>query len=167
MKALSSTIKGQEKLLAKLRGAATSIPAVLLREMKSQMARAADWSRANKLSGDPLNRRSGRLSRSVTGDAHMDGTTNVVGTLSSNVPYAHVHENGGTFAIPAHTRRPPRSKTPAGHFRKRTDEQRQASVQVSAHKATFPQRAFLRPSLVANKQKIIQGLYSAAIKVMK
>jgi len=166
MKALTLNVQGADKLLDKLRAAPSSIPQAVLQEMKNQMARAADWSRANRLSGDPLHRRSGRLSRSVTGNATLEGYV-VRGTLSSNLPYAHVHEDGGTFEIPAYSRRPPRSRTPGGRLRKRTEAQQESSVTVQSHSATFPQRAFLRPSLVANRDKIVNGLYVAAITAFK
>lgn len=164
MKAISLKIVGGDKLVAKLQRAQSSVPQAVLYEMQNQMARAADWSRANRLSGDPLNRRSGRLSRSITGSATLDGNTVVRGKLSSNVPYAYVHENGGTFNIKAYSRRSARSKAPSGRFRKRTEEQQQATVQVAAHTATYPQRAFLRPSLETNREKIIQALYTAAVR---
>jgi phage gpG-like protein len=166
MKALTANIVGGDKLVAKLRNAQTSVPLAVLREMKNQMARAADWSRANRLSGDPLNRRSGRLSRSINGDATLDGEV-VRGTLSSNVPYAHVHEDGGTFNIPAYTRRPPRTRTAGGRLRKRTEAQNVASVTVQSHTATYPQRAFLRPSLDANRSRIVNALYLAAVQAFK
>ena len=137
----------------------------LRQEMMQQMARAADWSRANRLSGDPLNRRTGRLSRSVTPFAKLEGGR-VVGGLSSNVPYAHVHELGGVFQIPEYTRRPPRSRTAGGRFRKRTEEQQVNSVTVKAHTAKFPQRAFLRPAIESNRGQILQGLRNAIVKVV-
>lgn len=157
-------LNGQE-VVNRLRTGARSVKDVLLQEMRSQMARAADWSRANRLSGDPLNRRTGRLSRSVTPFASLQGAQ-LIGGLSSNVPYAHVHELGGTFNIPAYTRRPARTTTPSGNFRKRTAEQQVSSVEVREHTATFKQRAFLRPSLLSNRDQVLVGLRNAAVKAL-
>jgi phage gpG-like protein len=75
--------------------------------------------------------RSGTLTRSIA-VAH-DGEAVEVGTA---LIYGAVHENGGTFAIPAHTRR-----TKSG---KRT--------LVKAHNKTFRKRPFLAPGL-KNTQK--------------
>lgn len=150
-------------VMQRFRTGAKSFSQVLRQEMLAQMARAADWSRSNRLSGDPLNRRTGRLSRSVTPFANSDGSR-VQGGLSSNVPYAHVHEKGGTFQIPAYTRRPARTKTAGGRFKKRTEEQQVSSIQVKAHTATFPQRAFLRPALEANREQILEGLRASILR---
>jgi len=166
MNALEYKIIGKAEMQRRLRNAGPVVIASLVSEMKAQMARAADWSRANRLSGDPLHRRSGQLSRSVTSGARVEGNS-VIGTLGSNLPYAKVHEQGGIFNIPTYSRRPPRSKTPSGHFRKRTDEQRVASVTVRAHTATFPQRAFLRPALENNRAQILAGLRAATIRSLK
>lgn len=153
-------------VMQRFRTGAKSFSQVLRQEMMNQMARAADWSRANRLSGDPLNRRTGRLSRSVAPFARTDGTR-VEGGLSSNVPYAHVHELGGTFQIPAYTRRPARTKTAGGRFRKRTEEQQTSSITVKAHTATFPQRAFLKPALEANRTQILEGLRMSILRAVQ
>ena len=57
---------------------------------------------AEKLSGQVLKRRSGRLSRSVHGytDAQADSVSGGA-AAGRNVPYARIHEFGGM--IPAHT----------------------------------------------------------------
>lgn len=155
-----------DALVKRFRTGATTLGQALRMEMMNQMARAADWSRANRLSGDPLNRRSGRLSRSITPFAKLENGR-IVGGLSSNVPYAHVHELGGIFTIPEYTRRPARSRTAAGKFRKRTEEQQVSSVTVKQHTATFPERAFLKPALVANRDQVLQGLRSAIIRTVQ
>ncbi|MGH8402573.1 MAG: HK97 gp10 family phage protein, partial [Gammaproteobacteria bacterium] len=62
----------------------------------------ASYIKENKLSGDPLHRRSGRLSSSVH-PVSKSGTDFVSGGAGGGaaVPYARIHEYGGL--IPAHT----------------------------------------------------------------
>lgn len=150
MSALAISIIGGDKLVAKLRTGATTLTEALRQEMANQMARAADWSRANRLSGDPLHRRSGQLSQSLTADADIDGTV-VRGILGSPMPYAHVHERGGIFSIPSHSAVSRRGNT----------------FEVAAHSARYPQRAFLKPALVASRDQILQGLRTRIMQVMR
>lgn len=100
-------------------------------------------------SGPPLaNRltfRSGTLTRSIA-VAH-DGEAVEVGT---NLIYGSVHENGGTFAIPAHTRRTKSGKR----------------ALVKAHNATFPKRPFLAPALKSTQKKRLLIAQREWLKVM-
>lgn len=142
-------IAGAEKLLRRLRSGAATVTEALRQEMEAQMSRAADWSRANKLSGSPLHRRTGQLSRSIVARATVSGS-NIKGTLGSSVPYGKVHERGGTFKIREHSRRNARGKT----------------ITVREHEATFPARPFLKPALMANRQRIINALRSRIAKAV-
>lgn len=150
MSALNLSITGGTELVARLRTGANTVAEALRQEMATQMARAADWSRANKLSGDPLHRRSGQLSTSLTARAELDGGI-VRGVLGSPLVYGRVHETGGTFNIPGHSRTSKAGK----------------SFDVRAHTANYPQRAFLMPSLVANRELILDSLRAAALKVLE
>jgi phage gpG-like protein len=122
------------------------------------MVRLADYVRSSKLSGSPLNRRSGKLSRSISGSASLDGKK-IIGTVGSKgVPYAHVHETGGAFEIPSHERtitmvfgRPIIPKT----------------IIVESYVANFPQRAFLKPSLTEKQSDIISALRETVLQVMR
>lgn len=59
--------------------------------------------KTDKLSGQVLHRRSGRLSRSV--NTKMDSTdTAIFATVGAYAPYAGVHEYGWDGTVPAHTR---------------------------------------------------------------
>jgi len=154
---INLSVYGKQEYVQKFREISQSILPAITHEMQTQMTELADYVRRNKLSGDPLNRRSGRLSRSINGQAFATGNvvTGVVG--SKNVPYAHVHEDGGTFDIPLHTRlisqvfgRPIVPK----------------QIWVSQHSATFPQRAFLKPSLKENEDKIKNALRLTVLDIM-
>lgn len=143
------TVYGKDKLVQGFRTVAAQLTSVVTEEMRHQMTMLADYVRRTKLSGNPLNRRSGRLSRSISGQASAQGHK-VIGVIGSKgVPYAHVHETGGTFDIPAHTRQITMvfGRPVVPH-----------EINVSAHSATFPQRAFLKPSLVEKENDIREAL---------
>lgn len=151
-------VYGKTELVAKWKNIAAQLPSLITDEMKTRMVQLADYVRTNKLSGNPLNRRSGRLSRSINGNASAAGTI-VTGTVGSKgVPYAHVHETGGTFDIPAHERliTVVFGKPVVPH-----------SISVKAHEANYPQRAYLKPSLEENRAQIIAALRNKTLEVMR
>jgi phage gpG-like protein len=151
-------VLGKKELIDKLRNIGPQLTSAITDEMRTQMTMLADYVRIKKLSGDPLHRRTGRLSRSVSGQASAVSKTRVVGTIGSKgVPYAAVHELGGTYMVPQHERqltmvfgRPVMPRT----------------IVVKAHDVTFPKRAFLKPSLDENQNKILDALKQRAVKVM-
>lgn len=160
------TVVGKEELVGKYRSIAERVIPALLRMMAQQMMQTADYSRANEFTGgsDHLNRRTGRLSRAITGRAKTEGTivTGQIGT--SGIPYAYVHEVGGIFQIRAHTRRTG-FDTNAARIRllTKTGAVRAAVKsttvgEVRAHSADYPRRAFLAPALEARREDITTAL---------
>ena len=148
MPTFTFNIYGKEKLTTSLGAMANSFPQRMLPEMKNQMVRLADYVRANKLSGQVLNRRSGALSRAVTGQAEVSGTT-VVGTVgTSGIPYAGIHEFGADFS---------RAVTMAWG---------RPIIPVMAifH---YPERSFLRSSSKEQEDVIMNALRDTAIEVLR
>lgn len=94
-------ITGAERVVKLLGDAPAKITASAKSSLDAWATELAGYIKANKLSGDPLNRRSGRLSSSVhpvtsqTSDTVSGGAGGGAG-----VPYAKIHEFGGL--IPAH-----------------------------------------------------------------
>jgi len=67
-----------------------------MREYMKEVKRVAQ----RKLSGEVLNRRSGRLFRSIRSRVlSRDGEFRIVGRLSSDVIYARIHEFGGRIRV--------------------------------------------------------------------
>lgn len=155
---ISVHVFGKKELIAKYKRIAAELPSVLHASMNTQMVRLADYVRSSKLSGSPLNRRSGTLSRSISGSATVSGRIVIGQVGSKGVPYAHVHEDGGAFQIPAHERRISmvfgRPIVPM-------------TITVNAYTANFPQRAFLKPSLAEKHDDIISALRATVIRVMR
>jgi phage gpG-like protein len=172
MTSVTITVYGKELIAAKYGRMAGKVAEEVTVAMQDQMTQLADYVRSNKLSGDPLHRRTGKLSRSITGDATLSGRY-IIGRIGSKgVPYAHVHEMGGTFDIPAHTRRIGyNAREQRVRLLNRNNSVRAAvrstgEVMVRAHTATYPQRAFLHPSMQENQDKIITALRTAVVEAI-
>ncbi|MFI5266776.1 MAG: hypothetical protein ACHQ7M_05290 [Chloroflexota bacterium] len=71
---------------------------VMVSTLQAWAVQTAAYCVASKLSGDPLNRRSGRLSRTVHGESEHNGDM-VSGVVAAgrDVPYARIHEFGGVI----------------------------------------------------------------------
>lgn len=153
-------VLGKAEAIDRYRRMGAKAPAAMLQAVQEEMTKLADYVRATKLQGNPLNHRSGRLSRGVTGSASIDGDTieGKVGVPVDEVPYAPVHEHGGTFQVPSYQREV--SKV----FGKSVTPFKQT---VSAHTATYPQRAFLRPSMDERRDAIMKSLNAKLSKVLR
>lgn len=101
--------------------------------------------KADKLSGQVLNRRSGRLSRSV--NSKFENTaTGIYGIVGAYAPYAGVHEDGWDGTVRSHTR---------------TSRLGNQFV-VQAHHRHVPQRSYLRSALDEMRPRILTDISKAA-----
>jgi phage gpG-like protein len=173
MASVSIHVVGKGLIVAKYGRMAGKVAVALTKTMKNEMVKLADYVRTHKLSGDPLHRRTGKLSRSITGDATLTGHT-VIGTVGTKgVPYAYVHEYGGTFDIPAHTRRigfnakDVRIRLLNANNSVRAAVKSTGTQMVRAHTATYPKRAFLHPSLDENRENIMQALRDSVAEAIR
>lgn len=92
---------GREAVLARLGEAPAKIRTAAKSSLDIWATELAGYIKAEKLSGQVLNRRSGALSRSVYPDKRETADTISGGARAGNdVPYAKIHEFGGL--IPAH-----------------------------------------------------------------
>lgn len=165
-------VLGADEVIARYARMSGAITQAVAQAMRSEMTRLADYVRTHKLSGDPLHRRTGDLSRAVTGASEVQGAIVVGNVGTKGIPYAYVHEMGGTFQIPEHTRRMGfgaegervRLLTKTGKVRAAVKSRRTGIVQ--SHTATYPQRAFLKPSLEENRGAIVEALRQSIIDVM-
>jgi phage gpG-like protein len=118
----------------------------LMRTLPTHVERYAiylqSYVRQNKLSGDPLHRRSGNLSASINYTPVTVSDNSVQTSEGTNLEYGRIHELGGTFSIPAHT----------------AVSSRGNEYLVRQHEATYPKRAFLAPSLLET-----QGVFTDEI----
>lgn len=96
-------ITGTEQVLEKLGAVTGKVRIAAKSSLDAWATELAGYIKADKLAGQVLNRRSGRLSTSVHPiTAHDSGTAISAGAGGgAAVPYARIHEYGGL--IPAHT----------------------------------------------------------------
>lgn len=142
------TLLGKDQWLRKIQRVVDTLGPRLLETMRNEMVRLADYVRANKLSGQVLNRRSGDLSRSITGQAEATGY-HIQGKVGSyGVPYAPVHEFGMTF-----------SRAVSVVFGRPI-----IPIEVTFH---YPMRAFVRPSFTENQSHIEEALRATALEVLR
>lgn len=153
-------LKEEQRLTAKYAALPRSIQAALAKkgEQLRQMLRRYVIDR--KLSGQVLNRKTGRLQRNTRATMTVTKTTLriVLGTVSR---YGRIHEKGGV--IPAHTIEPKRAKvlswTKYG--------ERQFARQVNLPPVSMPKRPFLAPSLRENQKKMSLALKAAIVENLR
>lgn len=144
MSLVQGTLTGDAQVVARI----GSLSARLRQQIVDDMRRLWFGLQAavitEKLSGDPLHRRTGNLASSInvggsqSTSEFIEGQDEIVGRVGTNDRYGKLHEYGGTFAVPAHERQITmvfgRPVTPH-------------AVLVKAHNVTFPERSFLRSTL--------------------
>lgn len=135
------------RALEELRNTTVSLVIKLQRKVKEE-----------KLSGQVLKNRTGRLRRSITGKTEGEGTQ-LYGIVGTNVEYAAVHEYGGPVTIKAHLR------TITQAFGKTLRQP--VTFSVRAHTVNYKQRSFLRSALIEMSAEIKQELTQAMRKAMK
>lgn len=116
----------------------------------------------DKLLGQVLNRRSGRLGQSIQQKVESTGSS-ITGTVYSagDVKYAAIHEFGGY--IPAHVIEAKNAQSLAF-----TMGGRQVfAKRVNWPGATMPERSFMRSSLADMKEEIVQKMTLAVQEGMK
>lgn len=117
-----------------------------------------------KLSGNPLHRRTGVLASSInvggaqTATEFTETDTQIIGRVGTKVRYGAIHENGGTFAVPEH------SRTITQVFGHPISPR---IVMVRAHSVTFPTRSFLRSTLRDMSTQIRDGIKADIAKAAK
>ena len=124
-----------------------SVRGALRAELQAAMADLAASIQDDKLSGQVLKVRSGRLRASITAEVSDDGES-LSGTVGSDVPYAAIHEYGGTI-VRRQAAAARRGRRPGG-----------AGVTVE------PERSYLRSALAEQaddiRDRLTQAILSAA-----
>ena len=127
-------VTGDRELRFKLESLPDRLRAELVKAMTRAMFGLQAHVQKDKLSGQVLKVRTGRLRASVTSKV-TEQPDAVVGIVGTNVEYAPPHEFGysGVQSVEAYTRR-----TPSGRI---------ANVKAFTRQMNLPERSFLRSSL--------------------
>lgn len=116
------------------------------------------------MSGDPLHHRSGNLIKAMNIAPLKSTEKEISTTVGDNIEYARVHEEGGTFNIPAYMRHTSlRVAKALGYDVSMVKKgMKIESGMVRAHTATYPKRAFLAPSIADKQGDFVDAMDAAA-----
>lgn len=92
---ISYVVDGTANVLAGMDRLTDRIKEELGTEMENVVAMLAQYVVTNKLSGQVLMQRTGRLAGSVGGRSEQPGDGTLVGVVSADTPYARIQELGG------------------------------------------------------------------------
>lgn len=119
--------------------------------------------KSDKLSGQVLNTRTGRLRRSINRRLEGSGTTSIAGYVGTNVEYARRHELGfhGTETVREHLRLIKQA------WGKPLASPKQVRVQPHSRQVDYPARSFLRTALREMDAEITAALKRATNQGIK
>lgn len=136
-----SGVMGQDDVIRVMVGVRTGVREKMLETMNTIGFDIQGYVQDQKLSGQVLNRRTGRLRNSINQKTQDNGTS-ITTQIGTGVLYARPHEYGfqGTVAVPAYQR----MQTMAWG---RAIAARMVNVRAHPMKLNIPEKSFLRSSL--------------------
>jgi phage gpG-like protein len=126
----------------------------------------------DKLQGQVLNVKTGRLQRSISQAVTSDATS-VTGIVSTAVKYAAIHEYGGVIHMPARISKVYRALDAKGEFRnggrfvKQSRSNFMTEHETKAYDIHMPTRSFLRSALKDMREDILQDIDQAVREALK
>jgi phage gpG-like protein len=161
------TIKNDIQVLKRLNSIPDSLHKSLLDAIKRESYSLEKYIVKSKLSGDPLKRKSGTLSRSIK-TVIDDKKTSIVGIVgvradqAKALRYAAIHEYG--FTGPVSVKEHLRNQTMAWG---KAITPVQVTVKAHTMNMNMPVRSFIRSSLAENKSEILSEIDKAVAQGMK
>lgn len=155
-------LQGDRELIERLDAMPASVAASLLRKVWELALKLKNYIQREKLSGQVLNRKTGRLMRSI--DAKVEQTVKAIFGIvfqSSDVPYGAIHEFGGKTA--PHVIMPKKAQVLAFNWKG-------ANVffrRVNHPGSTFPERSYMRSGLRDMSVEISMGLKTAVVEGLR
>lgn len=156
---VSIKVRGERELTEAVKNLGGHLPKALEASMKSVVAYLRAYIVKEKLSGNPLKRRTGRLASSIYGTVRKSGQ-GFVGVVGTNVKYAKIHEFGGVIRPKRgpYLVIPIRAGSPEAARLGISGESRAFSSKIVRYmrvkKVTIPKRAYMAPSIEENRGKI-------------
>ena len=139
-------VTGSEKVIAKLQGLRSVFQKNVRMVMEKSVIGLHRHVVMNKLHGQVLHVRTGRLANSINWNVRSSGSQ-VTGTVGTGVEYAAVHEYGFHGMV--------RYKTEKRIF---TDRAQHIMIRINERMMNMPERSFLRSALRDKKQQIIANM---------
>ncbi|MGN6383653.1 MAG: hypothetical protein ACTHMK_13705 [Dyella sp.] len=156
-----STVVGQDSVVRVMTAVAEGMRARLVTVQQRNGFDIQQYVQTQKLSGQVLNRRTGRLRNSIN-SLVQEGPGSVSAQVGTGVSYAKIHEYGfqGTVQVPAHTR----MQTMAfGH----PMQARLVNVRAHPMRVNLPERSFLRSSLREKAPEAIERIRVAVRELIE
>ena len=149
---IDASVTGDERVIASIRSQYQKVITNVEQSIGRLTLKLLTRVKVNKLSGQVLNVRTGRLRRSITYKV-IKTPSRITGIVGTNVEYARIHELGfhGQVSVKAHLREI--KKAWGKDITPRTVEVRTHSRQVN-----LPAKSFLRSALSDMAPEIIQTL---------
>ena len=155
---LNVTITGLDKVVSKYEQMPNKIHDGVFRAVTKLALMLEGYVKTQKLSGQVLNKQTGRLMSSIHNDITDQGTSIIGRVFSAQpMPYAAIHEFGfsGSETVRAHIRTMVFGRE-VGPF----------TVPSFTRQMNMPERSFMRSSLKENEQRIIQDINTAVDKAV-
>lgn len=156
---LSVAIVGDKEIIARFKSMPAAVQSSLFQKVSFLTLKLEAYIKKNKLSGQVLNRKSGRLLRAINSRVSQSALA-VWGFVfvSADVPYAGIHEFGGRTN--AHLIVPKKASVLAF-----TSAGKQLfAARVNHPGSTMPERSYMRSSLRDMSTEISLGMKEAIIK---
>lgn len=160
---LHASIRGKERVIKKLDKAQANLFIGVENSVKTEALNLLRYVKENKLSGQVLQVRTGRLRRSMTAKFEGQGTGTIRAIVGTNLKYGRAWELGfkGDVKVKAFQRM---QKMAFGQPMKNP---RMVEVKSFTRKMDMKARPFLGPSLEDNKQRILDNIREALSKALK
>lgn len=155
-------VVGDKEVIARLDAMPASVAASLLRKVHALSLKLQSYIQREKLSGQVLNRKSGRLMRSI-GQKVEQAVHAVYGIVfqSSDVPYGRIHELGGRTS--AHLIVPKKASVLAFNWKGENVFFRR----VNHPGSVFPERSYMRSGLKDMSVEISNGIKMAVLEGLR
>ena len=165
---IGAEMTGRDTVLARLGAVPGRVRANVKSSLDMWAYELAGYIKASKLSGDPLKRRSGRLSSSVHPVTAESGDTITGGAGGgAGVPYAKIHEYGGIINHPGGTAFFISSLLGRAFFVSNASPSAAWLPRTAAHQITMPERSYMRSGLKDEAPRGIDLLRQAVKEAIK
>jgi phage gpG-like protein len=153
---ISAEITGSSQVVERIKSITGNVRTALQQQVQRLTIQLQIHVVRDKLQGQVLNVRTGRLQRSIS-QAVTSTETSVTGVVSTAVKYAAAHEYGfsGTVTVKEHLR------TITQAFGKELKSPVTSTVRAHDMKMNLPERSFLRSALADQRDQIIEGIQKA------
>ena len=158
---LTGQIIGSEEVIARIQGTGPALRGAVMRYAKAFGINTMGYVRSEKLSGQVLNHRSGKLIDSIVERVEDSGDT-ISTKIGANTPYAAIHEYGftGTENVKSYMRRTKAQMSVRARLRV-SKFAGETQVKSFSRNMNMPQRSYLRSTLNEKRDEFRTGLQEA------